>query len=53
MCQENHLDKQLFSYFLQSKLWLDYAQEHLVASQIDEVDVDALLRLANSMVETV
>jgi HD-GYP domain-containing protein (c-di-GMP phosphodiesterase class II) len=48
MCKENHLDKELFSYFLQSYLWLEYAQDFLSADQIDEVNIEQLIALANS-----
>jgi HD-GYP domain-containing protein (c-di-GMP phosphodiesterase class II) len=46
MCQENHLDSGLFIHFLHSRIWLDYAREHMPPAQIDPVDVDALIRMA-------
>ncbi|GAC1370401.1 MAG: HD domain-containing protein [Aquirhabdus sp.] len=46
MCKENHLDKDLFVYFVQSRLWLDYAREFIPPTQIDEVNIDELVRMA-------
>lgn len=46
MCQENHLDRELFIYFVQSRLWLDYAREFIPATQIDEVNIDELVLIA-------
>ena len=48
MCKENHLDKELFGYFLESYLWLEYAHDFLSADQIDEVNIEQLIALANS-----
>ena len=48
MCQENHLDRTLFIYFVQSRLWLDYAQQFIPPHQIDEVDIDAVVRTAKA-----
>jgi hypothetical protein len=45
MSQENHLDKDLFIYFVQSRLWLDYARDFIPPSQIDEVDIEELVRM--------
>lgn len=38
MAKENHLDKELIQFILDSKLYLKYANEYLDGSQIDEVD---------------
>ncbi len=46
MCQENHLDRGLFIHFLYSRLWLDYAEEHIPAAQIDAVDIAELVKMA-------
>ncbi len=48
MCQENHLDQELFIYFLQSRLWLEYARDFIPSAQIDDVNVDELIRMASS-----
>ena len=48
MCQENHLDRTLFIYFVQSRLWLDYAQQFIPPHQVDEVDIDAVVRTAKA-----
>jgi len=36
---DNHIDGDLFDLFLSEKIYLAYAQTHLAANQIDEVDV--------------
>jgi HD-GYP domain-containing protein (c-di-GMP phosphodiesterase class II) len=41
MCSEGHLCPDLFSLFLTSGTYLEYAEEHLRPDQIDEVDVDS------------
>lgn len=49
MCRTQHLDTELFRYFLHSGLWQAFAQRFLNPSQIDSVDVatiDMLLPLA-------
>jgi HD-GYP domain-containing protein (c-di-GMP phosphodiesterase class II) len=48
MCQENHLDRTLFIYFVQSRLLLDYAQQFIPPHQVDEVDIDAVVRTAKA-----
>lgn len=45
MVREQHLDAEVFRFFLRSGVWLDYAQRFLSAAQCDNVDVDALERL--------
>jgi HD-GYP domain-containing protein (c-di-GMP phosphodiesterase class II) len=47
MCQENHLDTDLFIYFVNSRLWLVYAQEFIPSSQIDEVNINDVVRIAS------
>ncbi|WP_284078921.1 HD domain-containing phosphohydrolase [Herbaspirillum aquaticum] len=39
MCREQHLDTELFRYFLRSGLWRTYADELLRPAQRDEVDI--------------
>ncbi|WP_261290592.1 HD-GYP domain-containing protein, partial [Bordetella pertussis] len=46
MCKERHLDTELYLYFLRSRIWLAYAQQHMNPSQIDDVDIEALARIA-------
>jgi len=43
MVQEQHLDADLFTLFLQSGVYLDYARKYLAPSQLDEVDVAGIL----------
>ncbi|MEC5384614.1 HD domain-containing phosphohydrolase [Uliginosibacterium sp. H3] len=45
MTRENHLDADLFELFLRSGIYRQYAEQFLLASQIDEVDIEALLRV--------
>lgn len=47
MCKENHLDSGLFIYFVNSRLWLDYAHDFIPPSQIDEVNIEELIRMAS------
>lgn len=42
MCREQHLDTELFRYFLHSGLWRSYANELLRAEQRDAVDIAAI-----------
>ncbi|WP_299531639.1 HD domain-containing phosphohydrolase [uncultured Herbaspirillum sp.] len=42
MCREQHLDTELFRYFLHSGLWRSYADELLRAEQRDAVDIAAI-----------
>lgn len=46
MCKERHLDTELYLYFLRSRIWLAYARQHMNPSQIDDVDIAALARIA-------
>lgn len=43
MVNEHHLDRELFILFLQSGVWLDYAQTYLDPEKTDRVNVSALL----------
>lgn len=44
MVNENHLDRDLFILFLQSRIWHDYAVAHLQADKIDNIDIEILLQ---------
>jgi HD-GYP domain-containing protein (c-di-GMP phosphodiesterase class II) len=43
MQQEQHIDGELFTLFLRSGVYLDYARRFMQPEQIDAVDVDRLL----------
>jgi HD-GYP domain-containing protein (c-di-GMP phosphodiesterase class II) len=43
MVEEEQIDKDLFELFLSAGIYQSYAQQHLKAEQIDEVDVKAYL----------
>ena len=43
MVKDQHIDSDVFELFLTSGVYLDYAKQHLEPSQIDEVDIEALL----------
>lgn len=43
MCSGGHLDPELFRYFLQSRLWVDYAARFLKEEQRDLDDIAPLL----------
>lgn len=45
MCKDQHLDVELFRYFLHSRMWQDYAQRFMHADQIDTVDIAAIEKL--------
>ena len=45
MCKDQHLDTDLFRYFLRSGVWRDFAQRHMQPAQIDAVDIAAIERL--------
>lgn len=45
MCENKHIDQDLFIVFIESKVYLDYAQRHLKAEQIDQVDHGFILDL--------
>lgn len=48
MVAENHVDKDVFQLFLSSGVYLDYAEQFLDASQINEVNIDLYLKDALS-----
>ena len=43
MKRDGHIDPELFALFLRSGVYREYAEAHLRAEQIDEVDVEAAL----------
>jgi HAMP domain-containing protein len=45
MKRDHHLDPDLLDLFLTSGVWKDYAARFLDAAQIDEPDIDAVLRM--------
>ena len=45
MCKDQHLDVDLYRYFLHSRLWQTYAERHMNPEQIDQVDIAALEKL--------
>jgi hypothetical protein len=44
MADKGHLDKDTFNLFLQSRIWLTYAQQHLRPEQIDQVDESQFMK---------
>jgi HD-GYP domain-containing protein (c-di-GMP phosphodiesterase class II) len=45
MCKDQHIDTDLFRYFLRSRIWESFAQRYMQAVQIDNVDLDAIEKL--------
>lgn len=45
MCKDQHLDTELFRYFLHSGLWRTFAERFMQPAQIDAVDITAIERL--------
>ncbi len=45
MCKDQHLDADLFRYFLHSRIWLAFAKRYLKPEQIDPVDIGELEKL--------
>lgn len=43
MCQDQHIDPQLFALFMNSGVYSEYAQRFMLADQIDEVEVEKYL----------
>ena len=43
MCEENHIDRELFELFVDAGVYKQYADRFLLPEQIDEIDHDALL----------
>jgi HD-GYP domain-containing protein (c-di-GMP phosphodiesterase class II) len=48
MVQEQHIDSDLFDLFLSSEVYLGYAQRHMEPAQIDGVDREVLLAIAQA-----
>ena len=46
MCHDAHIDPQLFALFMHEQIFMQYARRFLEPGQIDDVDIDALLRKA-------
>ena len=44
MCEEGHLCPDLFGLFLRSGLHVEYARQYLQVQQIDEVEIEAVIR---------
>ena len=44
MCRDRHIDPDLFVLFLESGVYLDYAEAYLAPDQIDDVPIDDLIR---------
>jgi HD-GYP domain-containing protein (c-di-GMP phosphodiesterase class II) len=42
MARGQHIDAQLLHYFLDSGLWLDFAKENLLPTQIDRLDLEEI-----------
>lgn len=45
MAKDQHIDPELFRYFLHSGLWLEFAQQFMQPTQIDAVDIAAIEKL--------
>jgi HD-GYP domain-containing protein (c-di-GMP phosphodiesterase class II) len=45
MCKDQHLDTELFRYFLHSGVWREFAQRFMLPAQVDEVDVAGIEKL--------
>jgi HD-GYP domain-containing protein (c-di-GMP phosphodiesterase class II) len=48
MVRNQHIDAEVFRFFLASGVWRDYAQRFLSAAQRDAVDLDAIERLMDA-----
>ena len=44
MKKDNHLDPELLDLFLTADVWKQYAERFLDAAQIDQPDIEAVLR---------
>jgi len=44
MVKDQHLDGDIFKLFLSSGIYKDYAQDNLLPSQIDEVDISQYIK---------
>jgi len=45
MCKDQHLDSELFRFFLHSGVWRTFGEHFMLPAQIDEVDVAAIEKL--------
>ena len=45
MVKDQHLDRDLFELFLNSGVYRQYGEDHLLPDQIDDVDLDAIRAL--------
>lgn len=45
MCKDQHIDTELFRYFLHSGLWKEFAGRYMNPSQVDTVDIAAIEKL--------
>ena len=45
MVRNDHIDAQVFRFYLKSGVWWDFAQRYLPATQCDAVDLGAIERL--------
>ena len=50
MCKDQHLDTELFRYFLRSDVWHTFAERYLLPSQRDKVDVAGIEKLLPAQV---
>lgn len=48
MVHEQHIDAEVFRFFLRSGVWCNYAQRFLPTTQCDSVDLDAIEQLLGS-----
>ncbi len=48
MCKDQHIDPDLFLLFLEQGVYMQYAEEYLELSQIDEVSLEPLLETART-----
>lgn len=46
---DNHIDKNLFEFLLDSGLYKEYAEKYVPAIQIDEVDIEAIKKKINKL----
>jgi response regulator RpfG family c-di-GMP phosphodiesterase len=45
MAKDQHIDADLFRYFLRSGLWREFADKYMQLAQIDDVDIGAIEKL--------
>jgi len=45
MAKDQHIDADLFRYFLHSRLWREFADKYMQLAQIDDVDIGAIEKL--------